>query len=345
MNQIGSGKILTLAGIFFLAWGVIRYFLPLAAPFLLGWFLALLAEPAVGFLHSRLKLPRAAAAGIGVSLVLLALSGILLLVMALCYRELASLAAGIPGYADALSDRIILLRDWAAEAAARAPGSLGRFLPRLVSQLFAGGSVFLERLAGGALSAAGNVAGRLPGGALLLGTAVVSAYLISGQYPALRRRFLENAGIREKWIPLARNLWNTAGLWARAQLRLTAVTFGITALGLLILRVDHWLLWAFITALVDAIPMLGTGIVLIPMALVSLLWGETVRAIGLASLFLTAMLTRSALEPRLVGRHLGMNPLTTLIALYAGFRIWGVPGMILSPILAVTATQLLAHRG
>lgn len=177
----------------------------------------------------------------------------------------------------------------------------------------------------------------------MLGTAVISAYMISGQYPALKRRIMESGAVYRKWMPMARNISETAGLWLKAQLKLTGVTFGIVGAGFLILRVEHWLLWAMVTAVVDAIPLLGTGTVLIPMALLSFFWGEQVRAIGLLGLYVTAMLTRSALEPRLVGKQLGMTPLSTLMALYAGFKIWGVPGMILSPLLAVTVMQLISR--
>lgn len=343
LNQGGFRKFAALAAAFFLAWGIIRYFLPLIAPFLLGWIFAAMAEPMTGFLHRRMGLSRGFAAAFSVSLILTVLVGLVWLVGALCYRELAALASGLPAYADALGIRVTALRDWALDLVSRAPGGLGSLLGETVKDLFAGGSVLLDRVASGALSAAGSVAGKLPGGALLIGTAVVSAYMIAAQYPGLKRRVSDALHLRDKWEPMLHRLGQTVGQWLRAQLKLTAVTLGIVGAGFLLLRVDHWLLWALVTAVVDAVPMLGTGTVLIPMALFAFLWGENVRGIGLLGLYVTAMLSRSALEPRLVGRQLGMNPLTTLMALYVGFRIWGVPGMILSPILAVTVTGLLGY--
>lgn len=343
MNQGVSRKIAVIIGAFFLAWGVIRYFLPLIAPFLLGWFFAAMAEPMVRFLHEKLRLNRILGAGIGVSLVLTVLVGVLWLAMALIYRELTELARGLPEDFQALEGRVEALRGWAVELAARAPGKLGQMLPGTVSGLFTGGGLVLDKLASGAISAAGSMAGKLPGSALSLGTAVISAYMISAQYPGLKRTVLENSRFRQRWEPMLRSLSNTVGQWLRAQAKLTGVSFAIVSAGFLILRVDHWLLWGVVTALVDAVPMLGTGTVLIPMALLSFLWGEQVRGIGLLGLYVTAMLTRSALEPRLVGRQLGLNPLLTLISLYVGFRLWGVTGMILSPILAVTAVRLTSR--
>ena len=110
--------------------------------------------------------------------------------------------------------------------------------------------------------------------------------------------------------------------------------------GFFLLGVPGKLVMALLTALVDAVPLLGTGTVLVPWALVSFLSGEPVRAVGLLGVYVTALLTRSALEPKLLGRQLGLDPLAALVALYIGFRLWGFGGMILAPILTVTAREL-----
>ena len=91
----------------------------------------------------------------------------------------------------------------------------------------------------------------------------------------------------------------------------------------------------------DAFPILGTGTVLLPWALVSLLGGNKVQALGLASIYVAISLSRSVLEPKLLGSHLGLDPLVTLAALYAGYKLWGFGGLILAPVLAVAAVQLL----
>ena len=337
-------KIGTIGLVFFLVWGAFRYFLPIIAPFLLGWFFAALAEPVTRTIHERTPLNRIFAAGVGVTLVLVFLLGAVWLLGALCYRELTALAAGLPAYADTVEAGLASLRDWAVELAGRLPGRLGQMAGSTVSGLFREGSVLLERVTSGVISAAGSVAGKLPGGALMIGTAVISAYMISAQYPVLKGWLFGSDTFRFRWEPVLDRLRRTVGLWLTAQVKLTAVTFGIVTAGFLLLRVKHTFVWAAVTAVVDAVPMLGTGTVLIPMALISLLAGEQVRALGLLGLYVTAMLTRSALEPKLVGRELGMNPLLTLMALYAGFRIWGVPGMILAPILAVSAMQLVGRE-
>ena len=342
-NRQNFRKIGMVVGVFFLAWGAFRYFLPIAAPFLLGWFFASVAEPVTRIVCRRGRLGRGIAAGVSVTLVLVFLAGAIWLLAALCYRELSAMASGMPEYVHLMETRLVDFRNWALALAERIPGWMGDLLGRSLTGLFREGGMLLDRLTSGALSVAGSAAGKLPGGALMIGTAVISAYMISARYPELKQRLFGSERFRYRWEPVLERLRRTVGLWLSAQLKLTSVTFGIAAAGFLLLRVEHWLLLAAVTALVDAVPLLGTGTVLIPMALIGLLRGDQVRAVGLLGLYVTAMLTRSALEPRLVGRELGLNPLVTLMALYAGFQLWGVPGMILSPILAVTAVQLTAR--
>lgn len=340
VNLSGMKGLVWTGAVFFLVWGLLRWLLPLAAPFLLGWLIASLAEPLTSFLAR--KLPRPLSAGISVSLVLTVLLGLVWLAGALGWREVTGLADRVPVYAAAMSGKIASFRDWLLALSERLPEGMGQVMARTVTGLFTESSILLDKAASGALSAAGSMAGRIPGGALLVGTALISAYMIAGQYPGIRRMLTESPGMSRRVLPLLRQLGETVGLWLKAQLRLSGMTLVIVAGGLALLRVEHWLAWAVLTAIVDAVPILGTGTVLIPMALIALLWGEQVRAIGLGALYVTAMLTRSALEPRLVGRQLGMNPLLTLMALYAGYRIWGIWGMILSPVLAVTVRQIAA---
>ena len=132
--------------------------------------------------------------------------------------------------------------------------------------------------------------------------------------------------------------------WLKAQVKLSGVTFGMMALSFLLLRIPYGLLWAFLVALLDAFPILGTGAVLVPWSLVSFLQGDSLRAFGLLGTYAAVTVTRTVLEPRLVGRQLGLDSLVTLVCFYAGFRLWGILGMILAPMLAVVAVQLTGEK-
>jgi predicted PurR-regulated permease PerM len=96
-----------------------------------------------------------------------------------------------------------------------------------------------------------------------------------------------------------------------------------------------------VVAVLDAVPILGTGTVLVPWSLVCFLQHEQLRAIGLLSVYAAAAITRTVLEPKFVGQQLGLDPLATLIALYVGFCFWGIPGLLFTPILASACKSFL----
>lgn len=339
MDKKSLQWIAALLGIFLGAWLVLRYVYPIILPFLLGWGLAALAEPGVRFLVKRLRLRRGFAAAVVVTAAILGIVTILVLLAAFGYRESVELIHRLPGVMEELTAGISVVRDWTLQLVGRAPAGIAGVLEETVRDLFAGGSVLITKVTDKVLGFAGSVMGGISGGALLVGTAVVSAYLISAQYPALGQRLKSTAvcqWISRIWVRMRR----VVGSWLRAQLRLSGVTFLVVWAGFLLLGVEHSFFGALGTAVVDAVPMLGTGIVLIPWAVLMLVQGNTARGLGLAAVWLAAMLNRSALEPRLVGKHLGINPLVTLAALYAGFQIWGVGGMIFAPILTVMAKEL-----
>ena len=100
---------------------------------------------------------------------------------------------------------------------------------------------------------------------------------------------------------------------------------------------------AALFGIITLIATLSTGLILVPWALVCFLQTDSLRAVGLLVIFAAATLTRSIMEPKLVGKQLGLDPLVTLIALYLGYRIWGLPGMILSPLLAVAVTEAVSR--
>ena len=107
-----------------------------------------------------------------------------------------------------------------------------------------------------------------------------------------------------------------------------------------LLRQRYALLLAALIAAVDALPVFGVGTVLLPWAAVALLRGETAAGLGLLLTYGAASLTRTALEPRFLGRQIGLSPLLTLASMYAGFRLYGILGMILLPVAVILAKQI-----
>lgn len=342
----GVRKAISLLTVFLTVWLGLRYLLPLISPFLLGAALALAAEPMVSFLNRRIHVPRAVSAGIGVSMAFCFLAMLLLLLCAFIVRELGALAERIPDLEDTARSGISLLQGWLLQLASHTPQSVQPLLSENVSFLFSDGAALLDKVVRYVLGLAGNLLSHIPDSALSLGTALISGFMISAKLPKMKI-WISRRLPTEKLRPLleaGKRMKNAMGGWLLAQCKLMGLTFSILSLGLLLLRVPYALLWALCVAVVDAFPVLGTGTVLIPWALICFLQDDGARAIGLVGIYVIITLTRSALEPKLVGRHLGLDPLVTLMALYAGYKLWGVGGMILAPLLAVTAIQIVPDR-
>ena len=324
----------------------VRYLLPFSMPFLLGTGLALAAEPLVRLLSGALRLPRGVSTGIGVSSAFLCFTALLLSLVALLLRELRSLSGILPELVQTIRAGIILLESWLVSLSLRMPKSIQPLIQRELADFFSGSTAFLGKGAQYLLGLAGGILTHIPDRALSVGTAIISGFMISAKLPNIRCRLREWLS-RKKLKPvteLLKRLRTTVGRWLAAQLKLSCVTFLILTGGCILLRVPYAPVWSFAITLLDALPILGTGTVLLPWSLICFLQGSRARAVGLLGTYIAASVTRSILEPRLVGQQLGLDPLVTLIALYGGYKLWGFGGMILSPLLAVTAIQLFSAQ-
>ena len=306
----------------------VRFVLPALAPFLIGLGVAAAARGPVRRCEQALGLPRWAASFLCVGAIFAALGLGLWLLGAFVTARLGAAAQSLPGMLRLASDALADLSD---AICSRAPAGMEDAVRSWTESVTHLG----ERLSDAALRLMGGAVTALPEAVLFAVTAVLSSFMLSVRLPELRQRIplrLREGAVRVR---------SALGLWLRAQLRLSAVTLAICAAGLLLLGMPHFLGAAALTAAVDALPVLGSGTVLLPWGALCLLRGQTRRGVGLAILYAACALTRAALEPRLLGRHLGLSPLLTLAAMYTGFRLCGVPGMILFPIGAMLLGQVL----
>lgn len=342
MSRPSLKGILCLIGIFLLVWLSLKYLLPITLPFLLGGILAFAAEPLVRLLENRLHFPRGVAAGIGVTVTLLLLTCILFLLAALLVRELGLLAGALPDLSQTAMQGLTSIKNFLLDLAQRAPEGIRTILTNTVSGLFSGSTAVVDEISRRLPALASVIFSHVPGSALTVGTGILSGFMFSARLPRIRA-WLKNRPIIV-WLQQYRfaltGIRRALGGWLKAQLKLSGMSFLIVAAGLLLLRVSYAPLWALLIALVDAVPVLGTGTVLLPWALVSLLQDKQFLALGLLGIYVVVTLSRSALEPRLVGKQLGIDPLMTLAALYIGYQFWGFGGMLLSPMLCVAAMEI-----
>lgn len=343
MLQTLGKKLFPIGLLFLFLWFGTRYFLPILLPFLLAWLLAAAAEPLVHFLQNRVHIPRTAAAGIGISISLTLVILSILCVSAILLRELGMLAGIVPDLEGTALQGMDSLEHFLLQLASRTPAGVQPILIHGVENIFSDGNDLLDQATSKLLGIASGLVKALPGSALSLGTWVLASFMISAKLPFIRAWIAKQLppSWHQKYLPALQTIKKSLAGWILAQAKLMGITLCVLTVGFVALQIPYGPLWALLISLVDALPVLGTGTVLIPWSLVCFLQGNTPQAIGLLGTYIAATVLRSVLEPKLVGKQLGLDPLVTLVSIYAGYRIWGIGGMLLSPLLAVTATQLV----
>lgn len=322
-------------------WVSIRFLLPWLFPFLVAFGLASLLEPAVRLLAARLRLPRWAGAALCtllLSVIILGLLGLLLwrtvYELSLLLGRLPTLLAGLPTLANALENQ-------AYRFVIALPVQLQELAQQTLEELLAQGISLPNRFYDMLVSTVSHLISALPAAILSLFTTFLATYFISASRPQLLSAIRGNLPARwQETITLgSAGAKRVLGGWLRAQGVLILITFAEVAVGLLLLQIDLALLIAGLTALVDALPVFGAGAVLLPWAFLAFVSGKRTLCLGLLILYGVVTLVRNLLEPKLVGRQVGLPPLLSLLCMYVGFQVFGVLGMILAPLAAVLARQ------
>ena len=137
------------------------------------------------------------------------------------------------------------------------------------------------------------------------------------------------------------------GEYLRAEATLIFISFVISLIGLTIysmigLNIPFPLLAALGIAFVDALPILGSGTVMVPWSILSALNGDIILGVAIIGLWAIMSIVRQFLEPKLIGKHIGIHPAFTLIAMYTGYKLWNVTGLIIGPILLIILKNIFA---
>lgn len=314
-------------------------------PFLLAFGLSCLLEPIVRFLTDRLKLQRTWATAIVLLVFVLLLLFCLWFLLRRLWYELSLLKTILPQLLALLNSFLARGEDLLYRFSVAAPPALQVSLENALSNVGAQLSVWFSDISSNALTGLASAAGALPSIGLFLLTTLLGSFLIVSGRPVLlsflRRQF------PSRWLPkldktvqkIKAALWG----WLRAQGILIAGNFLLLGIGFLLIGVDPALLLAGGICLLDALPIFGSGMILVPWALIQLIMGNYLRGGCLLILYAVILLFRSFLEPKLLSRQTGLPPLAALFCMYVGFTLFGVVGMFLVPLFAVILRQL--HEG
>ncbi len=324
----------------------LRYLLPVCIPFFAAWLLAALVRAPAQGLSKHLHLPQKLCAPVLLCLftaLLVWLSGLAVRSLLSELSRLAERTLSGQGALGAmldsepfeiLSERIPLLAR--LELFERHP-ELRERLHTAVSEL---SSELVHSITAGIPRFVGRVVSALPTVFLATVVTLIAGFTLCIEGDALRAGAWSHIPLlwQQRLSRVGERLREFFRGYLQAYLWLLLLTFGELLIGFLLLRVEYAFLLALLIAVVDMLPVLGVGTVLIPWAVIELLQKDYRLGVGLLILFGAVSLMRQILEPRLVGRRLGLHPLLTLFASYAGWQLFGFLGMLLAP-LAVMAIK------
>ena len=171
--------------------------------------------------------------------------------------------------------------------------------------------------------------------------ALVAACYISKDYDGLSRFVKSLCGdkIYNRFLRIKAIFTNGVFKMLKGYFILMVITFFELWIGFLILKINNAYFWAFLIALIDLLPILGTGIILVPWAIYCAVAGNISVSVGLAVLYIIMVLVRNFCEPKIVSRQIGINPLFILFSMYLGLKLFGGAGIILLPIILMVTVQ------
>lgn len=315
-------------------YAAVKYFAGILLPFLLAALASSALRPAAEKLQRQTRIP----VKVGGTLLIVLAAGVLVTGMvcvgSYAYDGARDLIAAMraeleeeSGPLHALEDLSVRLRSVFPEEEERL-GSLSSMVSQMIREAVSGAGTALSGLAGSALMG-------LPRLFLSLLVGVIALFYLFFDTSALRRQALFFVSERTlcSCTRFLSRIREAVGGCLRAYLLLLFLTFSELLAGFLLLNVDRAVLAALLTSLVDLLPVFGVGTVLVPWSILRFLSGDVFRGVGLLVLFGVMVTVRQFLEPRIVGGSLGLHPLLTLLAVFAGFRLFGFAGMLGAPIL------------
>lgn len=172
---------------------------------------------------------------------------------------------------------------------------------------------------------------------------LLSVFFFIKDYGSVMAFFSE--ALPEKLLRNLRFIKNTAWRgflgYVKSQLILSSITALLVAVTFWIIGIDYSVVWGLIVGIIDAFPILGSGIVLVPYAIIHFMLNKNLFiAICVIILQIVAFMVRQILSPRVMSSQLGLHPIITLISIYVGNEVMGVMGMIIFPIIALLAVSL-----
>ncbi len=324
-----------------------RYGIQLLAPFFIAFFAAYILNRPICFLSKILNLNRKL---IAILMVAVFYGIFCLLISMLGIRIASSTQSLIRGLSDIyigyIQPRLVELFGSIERMALQMDMSLFTLVNEWEAQFIKSVGEMVSSFSITAMGIVSDAAASLPGLFIKLLMMVISTFFIAADYDKLVHFFTAQLNGKTKFIfqQIREYIVETLFVCLRSYLLIMIITFIELSIGLSIIGIDHAILIAALIALFDILPIVGTGGIMIPWAIASVLLGDYSLAFSLLLVYLVITVIRNVLEPKIVGQQLGLHPVITLASMFVGVQLFGGVGLFGFPI-GLSLLQHLNHNG
>ncbi len=315
-------------------------------PFLVAFIISLIIEPQIKYIMKKTKMNRRTSSIIIFLFVSIIILGLLSWIIITLFAESSSLLQGLNDYFDKFSNQFKSFMEQFDFNKIKLSNEIFDIIQQSSDDFFNTISNWVRNALNGLI----NIITKLPNIAICIGITILALYFICVDKIYILDQIeyhLPKVWVKKINIHL-KELIQTLGGYLKAEATLILVSFVISLIGLYLLsflkfNIQYPLLMALFIGFVDALPILGSGSVMIPWAIISGLNGDLSLGVALITLLLIMSIVRQFLEPKLVSKNIGVHPIFTLIAMYTGFKITGVIGLLIGPIILIIGKNIFAN--
>jgi len=324
---------LTILGVY-LAFKLVMFYIP----FLIAFIISLLIEPLIRLVKKKTKLNRKVSAIIVMLIVFSIIIGLLVWGITSLITEASDLLQGLNGYFDTAYEQIQGIINGFDLEAIELPNEVKNIIQNSLSDFLGTVSEWIKN----ALSSILNGITSVPTIGIYTVITILSTYFICTDKIYILDQIEHH--FPKTWVKKLsihiREITKTLGKYLKAEAILIFISFIISLIGLYIfhfakMNVPYPLIMAIAIAFVDALPILGSGTIMLPWAVICAINGDISLAIAILVLWAIMSIVRQFIEPRIVGKQIGIHPIFTLIAMYTGYKFIGVIGMLVGPIVLI----------
>lgn len=328
--------------VFAIIYFLICYALPWMMPFLFAYFVAFMAEPLVDFMTKKLRFKRGFASPVALLILFALLSWLLIIIFSRIAYETSAFIDNWSSLYALISEKLLHFGTLLEDQFALLPPYVADYVEQIVLSVIEGLPSLLGSISMPIMSAVTGIAVKLPSILILSLVILASCLLFSVDFHSLRKFFqLQVPTSAQGAVAEAISFFKlTVVRFIRAYCIICLVTFFELEIGFLLIGIDYSMTLAAIIALVDVLPILGCGTVLVPWGVIAILFGNLKLGVSLLILCGFITMVRQVIEPRVVGGTIGLHPIAALLAIYTGLNFFGIFGMFMVPILLIVAKHL-----